>query len=236
MQNVIEDSRVASGQTPALFGGRPAVTKLEKNLFTWPIVTAEDEAAVLAVLRSGSMSQTGITQQFESEFAGWQGSKDALGFNNGTASLQAALFGVGIGRGDEIICPSVTYWASILPCFSLGATVSFADIDATTLCIDPNNIEHRITPNTKAIVVVHYLAHPCDMDAILSIARRHGLKVIEDVSHAQGGLFKGRKLGTLGDVAGMSMMTGKSFAIGEAGMLVTDDREIYERAIAWGHY
>jgi perosamine synthetase len=187
-------------------------------------------------LRRCAMSETDVTQRFEDEFAQWQGVRYALGFNNGTASLQAALFGAGVGLGDEVICTSITYWASVLPCFALGATVVFADIEEQSLCIDPTDIEHRITPRTKAIVAVHYLGHPCDMDPILDIARRHNLKVIEDVSHAQGGLYKGRKLGSIGDVAGMSMMTGKSFAIGEAGMLATNDREIYERAIAWGHY
>jgi len=151
-------------------------------------------------------------------------------------ALQAAMFGCGVGRGDEIICPSVTYWASALPAVTLGATIVFADIEESTLCLDPKDIEHRITERTKAIVPVHYMGHPCDMDAIMEIARRHNVKVIEDVSHAQGGLFKGRKLGTFGDVAAMSLMSGKSFATGEAGILVTNNREIYERAIAWGHY
>lgn len=221
---------------PAILGGEKAVQSAPGNLFTWPIVTPEDEAAVLEVLRRGAMSGTDVTMQFENEFAEWMGSAYALGFSSGTASLQAAMFGVGVGVGDEVICPSVTYWASTLQCFSLGATVVFADIDASTLCLDPCDIEHRITPQTKAIIAVHYLGHPCEMDTILEIAKRHNLKVIEDVSHAQGGLYQGRKLGTLGDVGGISLMSAKSFAIGEAGMLVTDNREIYERAIAWGHY
>lgn len=119
---------------------------------------------------------------------------------------------------------------------TLGASVVFANIDNETLCIDPDDIEAKITPKTKAIVVVHYCGYPCDMDRIMAIAKKHNVKVVEDVSHAQGGLYKGRKLGTIGDVGAMSLMTGKSFAIGEGGMLVTDDREIYERAIALGHY
>jgi dTDP-4-amino-4,6-dideoxygalactose transaminase len=130
----------------------------------------------------------------------------------------------------------VTFWASILGCFSLGATVVFAEIDPHTLCIDPEDIERHISDRTRAIMVVHTMGHPADMDSILDIARRHGLKVIEDVSHAQGGLYKGMKLGRFGDVAAMSLMSGKSFATGEAGMLVTDNRELFERAIALGHY
>jgi len=114
--------------------------------------------------------------------------------------------------------------------------VVFAEVDPNTLCLDPKDLEHRITSRTKAILVVHYMGHPADMDPILAVARRHHVKVIEDVSHAQGGRYKGRKLGALGDVGAMSLMSGKSFAIGEAGILVTDNREIYERAVAFGHY
>jgi dTDP-4-amino-4,6-dideoxygalactose transaminase len=205
-------------------------------MFNWPIITQEDEEAVLDVLRRGAMSGTDVTIKFEEEFAAWQGTEYALACNNGTSALQSALYGCGISVGDEIICPSLTYWASALPVLSLGASVVFADIDPHTLCIDPNDIEHRISDATRAIVVVHYLGHPADMDPIMDIAQRHQLKVIEDVSHAQGGLYKGKKLGTIGDVAGMSLMSGKSFATGEGGILVTNDCEIYERALAFGHY
>jgi perosamine synthetase len=220
----------------ALFGGPRAINSPAKEMFTWPIITREDEEAVLEVLRRGGMSGTDVTKEFERKFAKWQGTKYALGFNNGTSALHAAMFSCKVGVGDEIICPSVTYWASIAQVYSLGATVVFADIDPVTLCLDPKDLEHRISERTKAIMVVHYLAHPADMDPIMEIAARYHLKVIEDVSHAQGGLYKGKKLGTIGDVGAMSLMSGKSFAIGEAGMLVTDDREIYERAIGFGHY
>ena len=220
----------------AIFGGSKAVQSDAGDMFKWPIITKEDEDAVLEVLRRGGMSGTEVTREFEDGFAAWQGCKYALGFHNGTASIHAAMFGCGVGIGDEIICPSVTYWASALPCFSLGATVVFAEIDPVTLCLDPNDIEHRITEHTKAILVVHYLGHPADMDSIMAIAKKHNIKVIEDVSHAQGALYKGRKLGSIGDVGAMSLMSEKSFAIGEAGILVTDNTEIYERAIAFGHY
>lgn len=220
----------------ALLGGDPAVKPQPKELFHWPIINSEDEEAVLDVIRSGTMSKTDITQKFEAEYAAFQGTKYALGHCNGTASLLSAMFGCKVGRGDEMIVPSITYWASALQAYSLGATPVFADIDPVTLCIDPNDIEHRITPRTKAIVVVHYSGHPADMDPIMEIARRRNVKVIEDVSHAHGTLYKGRMVGAIGDVAGISMMGGKSFAIGEAGMLCTDDREIYERAVAFAHY
>lgn len=220
----------------AIFGGERAVKSDQRDIFTWPIITKEDEDAVIDVLRRGAMSGIDITQEFEREFAQWIGTKYALGTNNGTSALHCAMYGCKVGVGDEVICPSVTYWASCLPAFSLGATVVFADIDPHTLCIDPKDIEHRITDRTKAIVVVHYFGYPADMDPIMDIAKRYNIKVIEDVSHAHGALYKGRKVGTIGDVGAMSMMSGKSLAIGEGGILVTNDQEIYERAIAFGHY
>lgn len=220
----------------AIFGGEKAIKTDPGDIFTWPIITREDEEAVLEVLRRGGMSETDVTKKFEKEFADWQGTKYALGFCNGTSALQAAMYGCKIGVGDELICPSVTYWASAAQVYSLGGTVVFADIDPDSLCIDPKSIEERITDRTKAIMVVHYLGHPADMDPIMEIAKKHNLKVIEDVSHAQGGLYKGRKLGTIGDVGAMSLMSGKSFATGEAGIMVTNNTEIYERAIALGHY
>lgn len=220
----------------AIFGGSKSVNLYDSEMFKWPIITKEDNEAVMDVLNRGAMSGTDVTVEFEREFAKWQGTTYALAFNNGTSALHTAMFGCGVGIGDEIICPSVTFWASVTQVFSLGGTVVFADIDPVTLCIDPDDIERKITGNTKAIMVVHYLAHPADMDRIMEIARKHNLKVIEDVSHAQGGLYKGKKLGTFGDVAAMSLMSGKSFAVGEGGMLVTNNRDIYERAIAFAHY
>lgn len=220
----------------AIFGGTRAVTGEHESIFGWPIITREDESAVLEVLRRGGMSGTEVTKQFEKEFAEWQGAKYCLGHSTGTAALHAAMYGCKVGVGDEVISPSLTYWATCLPAFSLGASVVFADVEPDTLCIDPKDIEHRITSRTKAIIVVHYVGYPVDMDPIMEIARGHGVRVIEDVSHAQGGLYKGRKVGTLGDVGAMSLMSGKSFAIGEAGMLCTNDLEIYERALAFGHY
>lgn len=226
----------------AILGGPKAVTYTGtgKNdgtdVFAWPIITEEDENAVLDVLRRGGMSGTDVTKEFEKDFCAWTGSRYALGTCNGTSALHAAMYGCGVGRGDEVICPSITYWASCTSAFSLGATVVFADIDPYTLCIDPKKIEAKITDRTKAIMVVHYLSYPADMDEIMAIAGKHNIKVIEDVSHAQGGKYKGRMLGTIGDVGATSLMTGKSLAIGEAGVLYTDNREIYERAIAFGTY
>jgi perosamine synthetase len=220
----------------ALLGGPKAVTKDPGDMFTWPIITQEDEDAVLEVLRRGAMSGTDITHKFEEDFRVWHDAKYALGLSSGTAAVQSAMWACGVGLGSEIIAPSLTYWASALQAFSLQATMVFAEVDPTTLCLDPNDIEHRITERTKAIVPVHYCGHPADMDPIMEIARKHSLKVIEDVSHAHGALYKGRLCGTIGDVGAFSVMSGKSLAVGEGGMLITNDRNIWERAMAWGHY
>ena len=215
---------------------KPTVSLDPGDTFTWPIITFEEEEAVLDVLRRGAMSAKDVTMQFEEEYARWQGNQYALGFNNGTSALQTAMWAAGIRAGDEIISQSVTYWATILPCLSLGATPVFAEIDPDTLTIDPNDIEHRITERTNAIVVQHNCGYPTDMDPIMVLAKKHNLKVIEDIAHAQGSLYKGRKVGTFGDVSGLSLMSQKSLVAGEGGMLTTDDKDIYERAIAWGHY
>lgn len=220
----------------ALLGGPKAVVTPVGDTFAWPIISAEAEAAALAVLRRGAMSGTDVSQEFEKEYAAWQGTRYALAHSSGTAAIEAALFGCGVHKGDEIIAPSLTYWASALPAFNLKATVVFAEVQPDTLCLDPTDLEHRITRRTKAIVVVHYCGYPADMDPIMALAGRHGLKVVEDVSHAHGGLYKGRKLGSIGQVAAMSLMSGKALAIGEGGMLATDDRDIFEHAVAWGHY
>ena len=220
----------------AITGGTPVLKAQDEGLFHWPIVNDAMRAAQAQVLETGNMSGTDIARRFEASFASWQERKYALSHNNGTNALNAAMFAVGLGPGDEIICTSVTYWASCTGALALGAAVVFCDIDPDTLQMDPASLEAHITPRTKAIMVVHYLAHPAPMDEIMAIARKHGLKVIEDVSHAQGGHYKGRKLGTFGDAAAMSLMSCKSFAIGEGGMLVTDDAEIFKRAVVFGHY
>ena len=221
----------------ALLGGTPVFSdvKAPQELFKWPIITQEDIDAATDVIVNNKFSGTDLTTQFEDEFAQWQGRKHALAFTNGTMSLAAAMFAVGLSEGDEIICPTKTYWASVAQAAYFGAKAVFCNVNEA-MVMDPVDLEKRITPRTKAIMVVHYMAHPCDMDAIMEIANRHNLYVIEDVSHAHGSMYKGKKCGNFGHVAAMSMMSQKLFAAGELGMLVTDDRKLYERAIAYGHY
>lgn len=220
----------------ALLGGEPVIkVKYPEENFKWPIITKEDEDAALEVIREGKMSKSDISMKFEEEFAQWIGAKHALTFCNGTQAIAAAMFAIGLGAGDEIICTTKTYWASITPALIFGATPVFCNIDEN-LSMDVDDIERCITPRTKAIMVVHYCSYPCNMDRIMEIAKKHKLLVIEDVSHAQGGRYKGKRLGTFGDIAAMSMMSSKSFAVGECGMLITDNIKYYQRAMAYGHY
>ena len=137
------------------------------------------------------MSGTDVTVKFEKEYADWFGTKYALAHNTGTSSIHTAMFGCGVGVGDEIICQSMTFWASVLQAMNLGATIVYADIDPDTITLDPADVERKITDRTKAIVAVHYFGHPTDMDAILEIANARGIKVIEDVSHAHGATIQG---------------------------------------------
>ena len=232
MENVSENPN----SQLALLGGPKIISSDSPDTFTWPIITKEHEEAVLEVLRAGKMSGLDITNKFEDEYAESLGMKYALGCNNGTNGLYCAFFGLNIGVGDEVIGPSMTYWASLLPVYSLGATVVFAEVAPDTLCVDPDDIEHRITPRTKAILVVHYGGRPADMDRIMQIAKKHNLKVIEDFSHAHGALYKGKEVGTFGDANAASLMSGKSFPIGEGGMMFTNDQRVYERGLLFGHY
>ncbi len=223
----------------AILGGEPQknMTRADvpAELLRWPIITEEDEAAALEVIRNNKFSGTDITQQFEKEFSEWLGTEYAICYTNGTMSLSAAMFAIGLGEGDEIICPTKTYWGSVSQAINFGASAVFCNI-TDMLSMDPDDLERCISPRTKAIMVVHYIGYPCDMDRIMAIAKKHNLIVIEDVSHAQGGLYKGKRLGTFGDVAAMSLMSEKAFAAGELGILVTSNRRIYERAMAFGHY
>ncbi|MBR7136599.1 MAG: aminotransferase class V-fold PLP-dependent enzyme [Clostridia bacterium] len=225
----------------AILGGEPTIpngsipAETYDKLFRAMVLTQEAEDAALDVIRKGSFSYTDVTEKFQEEFAAWQGTDYAIAYCNGTMALTSAMFAIGLGEGDEIICPTKTYWGSVSQAINFGASAVFCNIN-DMLSMDPNDIERCISPRTKAIMVVHYFAYPCDMDPIMAIAKKHGLKVIEDVSHAQGGMYKGKKLGTFGDVAAMSLMSTKSLACGELGVLATSDRRIYERAMAFGHY
>jgi dTDP-4-amino-4,6-dideoxygalactose transaminase len=190
----------------------------------------EEEQAVQQVIRSGWLSMGEVTKAFEQEFATFIGAKHALAVTNGTAALHLACLAAGIGPGDEVIVPSLTFVATANAVRYTGATPVFADIESLDwLNISPVSIEAHISAQTRAILVVHYAGFPCHMPAIMEIARRHNLAVLEDSAHAIGSSLDGRMLGTWGAIGCYSFFSNKNMTTGEGGMLVTDDDILAEK-------
>ena len=176
-------------------------------------------------------------ETFERAFADYVGARFCVGVGNGLDALMLALKALDIGPGDEVIVPSNTYIATALAVTYVGAGVVFVEPDLRTFNIDPARIEAAITPGTKAIMPVHLYGQACDMDPILQIAARHGLRVVEDCAQAHGATYKGRRVGTFGDAAGFSFYPGKNLgALGDAGASVTNDEALAARIRALGNY
>ncbi|MHC4414007.1 MAG: DegT/DnrJ/EryC1/StrS family aminotransferase [Planctomycetota bacterium] len=226
----------SSPDRPAILGGPAAVQLDQTEANRWPIITEQEEQAVLAVLRSGRLSIHESVAALEADYRGWLGVSHALAHANGTSAILAALHAFGLQPGDEVIVPSATYWASVTPVLHCGGIPVFAETEDQCLGLDPTDVEARITERTRAIIVVHLFGMPSRMDELLEIARRHGLRVLEDASHAHGARYHGRPIGTLGDAAAFSMQTNKLCPAGEGGMLVTDDAQLWEKALRLGHY
>jgi 8-amino-3,8-dideoxy-alpha-D-manno-octulosonate transaminase len=194
-----------------------------------------EEQALLEVLESrspfrywGEGKPTKVLR-FEEKFAKYMETRFALGVTSGTAALDCAVTGLGIGPGDEVIVPAYTWWSDYTCVVHAGALPVFADIDHT-LNIDPKDFERKITPRTKAVIAVHLLGTPCDMDPIMQTARKHGIAVLEDCAQCVGGSYHGKKLGSIGDVAIYSFQVNKMITSGEGGAVVTSNPVIYERA------
>jgi dTDP-4-amino-4,6-dideoxygalactose transaminase len=219
---------------PAILGGPRAVTLDETEANRWPIITADDEAAVLDVLRSGELSCHPVTRELEDDYRSLFGVRHAMAHCNGTAALMAAFFALNLQPGDEIIVPSATFWASVAPMLWVGAIPVFAESETERLGLDPVDVERKITKRTRAIVVVHLWGMPSRMTELLDIAARYNLKIVEDASHAHGAVWRGRQCGTLGDVSVFSLQSSKLAPAGEGGMLLTNDDEINERAVCLG--
>ncbi len=177
-----------------------------------------------------------IVARFEKSFKKVTGSEYALAMNSGTATLHSAYFAVGAGPGTEVIVPAYTWHATATPILQCGATPVFCDIDPDTLTADPDDVERRITPRTRAISVVHVWGNPCEMDRIGDIARRHNLAVVEDCSHAHGAVYQGKPIGAWGQIGCFSLNASKAVDGGEAGVAVTDDPVLFDRMLLFGHY
>ncbi|MFC2053441.1 DegT/DnrJ/EryC1/StrS family aminotransferase [Chloroflexota bacterium] len=191
----------------------------------------EESQAVLDVLNKRWLTMGAVTREFESQFAEISGVKHALAVSNGTMALHLACLILGIGPGDEVILPSLTFVATANALLYTGAEVRFADIiGPNELNISPESIEKQITPRTKALIVMHYGGYPCRMRQIMEIAARNNLAVIEDAAHAPGARLEGRALGTWGDVGCFSFFSNKNLVTGEGGMLVTQRDDLAEKA------
>lgn len=166
---------------------------------------------------------------FEENFAKHMGAKFALGVTSGTAALDCAITGLGVGPGDEVIVPAYTWWSDYTCVVHAGALPVFADIDET-FNLDPKDFERKITNRTKAVIAVHLLGGPCDMDPIMEIARKRGVAVLEDCAQCVGGSYRGKKLGSIGDVGIYSFQVNKTMTSGEGGAVVTSNPLVYERA------
>lgn len=195
-----------------------------------PALTGNEKRYVNECLDSGWISSAGsFLPRFEEAFAEFCGTRFAISANNGTTALHLALLGLGVGPGDEVLVPTLTYVATANAVHYCGARPVFIDSEPLTMNLDPELIEDRITPATRGIIVVHLYGHPADMDPILEIARRRKLFVIEDAAESHGALYRNRTVGSLGDVATFSFFGNKIITTGEGGMLTTDNPELNQR-------
>ena len=212
--------------------------KYIKGLKMWKIqlfklnYDAQESSAVKDVVDSGWITMGEKTKEFESKFSNMLGNNIyATAVSSGTASLHMALLGLGIGSGDEVIIPALTFVADINVVKMVGATPVLADCSSySNWNISAETIKTQITPKTKAVVVVHYGGYPCEMDKIVTLCKRRGLYLIEDVAHAPDAKYKGKACGTFGDYGCFSFFTNKNLSVGEGGMLITKNKQLAKRA------
>ena len=217
-----------NNQLPPLLGGQPIRTKPFPK---WPVFGQPEEQALLRTLHSGKWGKTEGPEvaAFEKRFAEHHGCKHGIAVVNGTVSLRIGLLAAGIQAGDEVIIPPYTFLATASAVVEANAVPVFVDIDPETFNIDPKLIELAITPRTRAIICVHVGGLPCDMDAIMAIAKKHNLIVIEDAAHAHGGQYKSKPIGSLGHMGSFSFQSSKNMTSGEGGIITTNDDHLAAR-------
>lgn len=197
-----------------------------------PSLTGNEKVYVEDCLKSTWISSKGrYISDFEEKFAAYTGIRHAASVCNGTVALHLALVALGIGEGDEVIVPTLTYIASVNAIAYTGATPIFVDSLENTWQMDPEDVKQKITANTRAIMVVHLYGHPCDMDLLVGIAKEKSLFIIEDCAEAFGSLYKGRHVGCFGDIATYSFFGNKTITTGEGGMVVTNDETLHDRVV-----
>lgn len=179
--------------------------------------------------------ESGIIKRLEQNFANLHGMKYALAVSSGTMALYSAFFAIGLSEGDEVVCTSYSYHATAAPLLHLGVKIKFCDVEKDTGNIDANLIENLISSKTKAIISNDQWGHPCDKNKIIDICKKYGLKYVEDCSHAHFAQYNGKYTGTFGDVSCFSLQGKKLISGGEGGILLTNNQDIYERAVLLGH-
>ncbi|MES2660199.1 MAG: DegT/DnrJ/EryC1/StrS family aminotransferase [Verrucomicrobiota bacterium] len=200
----------------------------------WPVFDEDSEAAVLQILRYGNVSTHPVIRGLEHDYAAFTGRRHALAHNNGTSALLAAFHALDLQPSEEILVPTATFWASVLPMVWCGLVPVFCESEPGTLGIDPADMRRKITPRTKAVVIVHLWGLPCKVDEIQQVCDEFGLRIIEDASHAHGAIYHGRKCGNLGDISIFSLQGDKLAPAGEGGIFLTDNADYYERATCLG--
>jgi len=218
------------GQGSTMNGERRTVNG-ERSIIPYgrQCIDEDDIQAVVEVLRSDWLTTGPKVAQFEEAVAQFVGAKYAVAVSSGTAALHAAMYAIGIGPGDEVILPPMTFVATANSVVFQGGTPVFADVDPDTLLIDPDEVEGKITPQTKAIIAVDYAGQPCDYDALRDIADKHGLILIADACHALGAEYKGKRVGALTDFTVFSFHPVKHITTGEGGMITTDKPDLADR-------
>jgi len=222
---------------PVALGGPPVFVQTAKagKLDRWQQVTEEEaQVAYDMALRNELSGGTPVVREFEQMWRERHGTRFAITVINGTSALHSAMFGLGVGPGDEVICPINTWICSISSAPMLMARPVFCEIDPETLMIDPEDVRRRITERTRAIVAVHLWGNVCGMDALMEISKETGVPVIEDCSHAHGAMYKGKPCGSIGQVGAWSMQGSKAVSAGEGGVMATDDVDVFERACLLG--
>ena len=222
----------------ALLGGLGKVTIAYPH-FCWPEVYEEEIKAVEDYMRNGKIGKRGVPEivdELERSFKKYHNLDFALALNSGTSCLHAAYYALGVGPGDEVIVPTFTFPATATPLFPLGAIPILCDCRRDTATIDVYDIARKITDKTKAIAITHLWGHPCEMDEIMTLATENNIPVLEDCSHAHGAKYKGRLVGTFGAVSCFSCDNQKLMASGEAGIMLTNSRAIFEKCIIFSDF
>jgi len=211
----------------AIDGGTPV--REETLAYGGQTIEEEDMEAVAETLRSDWLTTGPKVEAFEEKFADFVGTEEAVAVSNGTAALHAAMHAIGIGSGDEVIVPAMTFAATANSVVFEGGTPVFADVDPKTLLLDPESVEERITEDTKAVVGVDYVGQPCRYDALCEIANAHDLVLLDDACHATGGTYKGDPVGSIANLNTFSFHPVKNMTTGEGGMVTTDNADWAER-------